>query len=157
MEAGKATPAIEPTPEAADPWQTHEFLDGLYRFYLEKIIGFHTFYLPVVGGVVAYVLAHPSKGMALGLVVPFIVSAGAAQIFFAGIAEAKQLNKAIEASAKEVGILATHARMLVRAVRAFFFLHSIMIIGLLGIALLLFFCGADCLGLPAPVASTKCG
>jgi hypothetical protein len=97
MEAGEATPAIEPTAEAADLWKTHEFLDGLYRFYLEKIIGFHTFYLPVVGGVVAYVLAHPSKGMALGLVVPFIVSAGAAQIFFAGIAEAKQLNKAIEA------------------------------------------------------------
>ena len=78
----------------------------------------------------AYVLAHPSKGMALGLVVPFIVSAGAAQIFFAGIAEAKQLNKAIEASAKEVGILATHAGMLIRAVCAFLLLHLLMVIGL---------------------------
>ena len=55
-------------PPAGDLWKKHEFLDGLYRFYLEKIIGFHTFYLPIVGGVAAYVLAHPSHAAALGLV-----------------------------------------------------------------------------------------
>ena len=60
------------TQETADPWKRHEFLDRLYRFYMEKIIGFHTFYLPVVGGVVAYVLAHPGAAMAFGLVVPLI-------------------------------------------------------------------------------------
>ena len=141
MGAGEPPQTKPPKPEAVDPWKRHEFLDGLYRFYLEKIIGFHTFYLPIAGGVVAYVLAHPSRGMALGLLVPLIVSAGAAQIFFAGIEEAKQLKDAIADSAEKVGILATHALMLVRAVRAFFFLHLIIVIGLVLIAVLLFVCG----------------
>ena len=110
-------------PPAGDLWKKHEFLDGLYRFYLEKIIGFHTFYLPIVGGVAAYVLAHPSHAAALGLVVPLIVSVGAAIIFGAGVREAQELNAAISESAHAVGILATHARMLVRAVIAFCIRH----------------------------------
>jgi len=150
MEVGEATPASESASAATDPWKTHEFLDGLYRFYLEKIIGFHTFYLPVVGGVVAYVLSHPSKSIALGLMVPFIVSAGAVQIFFAGIAEAKELKGAIAVSAGKLGILATHARMLVRAVRVFFLLHLIMVIGLLAVAIPLLIYG-QLPGLPATI------
>jgi hypothetical protein len=92
MGTGAPTPGTGVKPESVDSWKKHEFLDGLYRFYLEKIISFHTFYLPIAGGVVAYVLAHPSPVMALGLLVPVIVSAGAAVIFFAGIHEADELR-----------------------------------------------------------------
>jgi hypothetical protein len=141
MRAGTAAQATGPKSNLVDPWKKHEFLDGLYRFYLEKIISFHTFYLPIAGGVVAYVLAHPSPMMALGLLVPLIVSAGAAQIFYAGINEADELRRAIKASATEIKILATHARMLVRAVRAFFLLHVIMVAGFAGMAIILWVCG----------------
>ena len=126
-----AEPSGGTAAETAERWKRHEFLDGLYRFYLERIISFHAFYLPVVGGVVAYVLAHPSKAMALGLMVPVIVSAGAAQIFFSAIGEAKELRDAISHSAGELGILGTHAHMLVRSVRAFFLLHLIIVVSLL--------------------------
>jgi hypothetical protein len=50
MVAGGDAPAARQTTEEVDPWKKHEFLDGLYRFYLDKIISFHTFYLPLVGG-----------------------------------------------------------------------------------------------------------
>jgi hypothetical protein len=74
--------------------------------------------------------------------VPLIISAGAAIIFGAGISEACQLNKAIAASAEKVGILATHAGMLVRAVLAFLLLHVVIFIGLSVVAYFLFKYGA---------------
>jgi hypothetical protein len=118
-------------------WKRHEFLDGLYRFYLDKIISFHSFYLPIVGGVAAYVLTHPSRASALGLVVPVIVSVGAAFIFFFARKEAGDLRDAIRESAKALNILASHAQILVRAVVAFFILHLVVAFGLLiGIVLL---------------------
>lgn len=122
--------SVEPTSasEMAAKWKKYEFLDGLYRFYLNEIISFHMFYLPVVGGIVAYVLAHQGKPIALGLVVPLIVSAGAACIFFPAIKESEELNKAIMDSARELVILPTHAKMLVRAVIAFFLLHFTIVI-----------------------------
>src|SRR5262245_54516719 len=107
-------------------WKRHEFLDGLYRFYLEKVITFHSFYLPIAGGVAAYVLAHPSRASALGLVVPLIVSVGAAFIFGFARKEAGELKDAIADSAKALKILATHAQILVRAANAFFILHLVM-------------------------------
>jgi hypothetical protein len=144
--------ASETSVEVSQRWKKHEFLDGLYRFYLEKIISFHAFYLPLIGGVVAYVLAHPSRAAALGLVVPLIVSAGAAQIFAAGIREAKELNDALRVSAGTVGLLATHAYMLVRAVRAFFYLHLLMTVALLlAMGLLLIY--GEVPGLPATAPS----
>jgi hypothetical protein len=160
MGTGGTIPAAELKSESVDPWNKHQFLDGLYRFYLEKIITFHTFYLPIAGGVVAYVLAHPSRIMALGLLVPLIVSAGAARIFFAGIKEAKELWSAIVASAKEVNTLATHARMLVRAVCAFFLLHVIIVVGLVAMAILLWVCGQSpglCKQLWGTQSAFECG
>ncbi len=80
--------------------------------------------------------------------VPLIVSAGAAQIFAAGIREAKELNDALRVSAGTVGLLATHAYMLVRAVRAFFYLHLLMTVALLlAMGLLLIY--GEVPGLPA--------
>jgi hypothetical protein len=64
-----------------DLWKRHEFLDGLFRFYLEKIIDFHKFYLPIVGGVVAYILKNASRQSAFGLLIPLVVSIGAVWIF----------------------------------------------------------------------------
>ena len=111
-------------------WKRHEFLDGLYRFYLDQIISFHKFYLPVVGGLVAYVLNNRSEAIAFGLVIPLIVSLGACVIFCSGVKEAKELNAAIADSAGSLGILATHARMLVRATAAFLVLHIAIVIAL---------------------------
>ncbi len=128
LDKGTGIPTDDTSMDAL--WKTHEFLDGLYRFYLEQIIDFHKFYLPVVGGVVAYVLQSHSAAIALGLAIPLIVSAGAAWIFRSGVGEAQQLNQAIAESAKELGILATHAGMLVRATEAFLTLHIVIVVGL---------------------------
>jgi hypothetical protein len=85
--------------ELADRWKRHEFLNGLYRFYLEKIISSHTIYLGLVGGLVVYVLQHPSKLIALGLLVPLVVSSGAALILYSATRESVELNAAIIESA----------------------------------------------------------
>jgi hypothetical protein len=125
------------TEPEANPWKRHEFLDGLYRFYLDKIISFHSFYFPIVGGAAAYSLVHPSRGSALALAVPLIISIGAAIIFgFAG-REAGELRDAIDKSAKSLNILSTHTQILVRAVYTFLVLHLAVACGLLiGIVLL---------------------
>ena len=120
-------------------WKKHEFLDGLYRFYLEQIISFHKFYLTVVGALVAYVLEHhQSEAIAFGLALPLIVSLGACPIFGSGVKEAKELNAAIATSARSLGVLATHSQMLVRATVAFLVLHVAIVVALvwLGGALL---------------------
>jgi hypothetical protein len=114
-------------------WKKYEFLDGLYRFYLEQIIDFHKFYLPIVGGVVVYVLGNPSEAIALGLAVPLIVSLGATVIFGAGVGKAQQLNQTIAESAAELGMLATHAGMLVRATAVFLLLHIVIVLGLVAL------------------------
>jgi hypothetical protein len=128
---------VETAEAESQLWKRHEFLDGLYRFYLDKIISFHSFYLPIAGGVAAYVLAHPSRASALGLVVPLIVSVGAAFIFCFARKEAGELKDAIVESAKALNILASHAQILVRAANAFFILHLVVASGLvIGIVLL---------------------
>ena len=82
----------------ADRWKRHEFLNRLYRFYLEKIITF-TIYLGLVGGLVVYVLQHSSKLIALGLLVPLVMSSGAALILCSATRESVELNAAIIESA----------------------------------------------------------
>jgi hypothetical protein len=111
-------------------WKRHEFFDGLFRFYLSTIIDFHKFYLPIVGGVVAYVLANASRQSAFGLLIPLVVSIGAVWIFFLARQQAEDLNGAICANAEALGILATHARILVHAVVAFLILHGLIVVGL---------------------------
>jgi hypothetical protein len=111
-------------------WKRHEFLDGLFRFYLEKIIDFHKFYLPIVGGVVAYVLAHATRQSAFGLLIPLVVSVGAVSILFLVRRQAEDLNSAISANAKALDVLATHARILVHTVVAFLSLHVLIVLGL---------------------------
>lgn len=112
----------------------------MYRFYLGKIISFHTFYLPIAGGVVAYVLANAGivgSVAAYGLLIPLVVSLGAVWIFFLALGEAQELNVAIRDSAKGLHIIATHSRILVHAVGAFLILHIVIVIGLaIGITLL---------------------
>ncbi len=74
----------------------------IVRFYLEKIITFHTIYLGLVGGLVVYVLQHPGKLIALGLLVPLVpllVSSGAALILYSATRESVELNAAIIESA----------------------------------------------------------
>jgi hypothetical protein len=119
--------------EQNDLWKKHKFLDGLYRFYLEQIISFHKFYLPVVGALVAYVLGHQSKALAFGLALPLIVSLGACFVFGSGVKEAEELNTAISKSAQALGVLATHAQMLVRATVAFLVLHIAIVVALVGL------------------------
>jgi hypothetical protein len=118
-------------PETRDElWKRHEFLDGLYRFYLDQIINFHNFYLPVVGALVVYVLAHPSAGMAFSLLIPIIASVGAAAIFGKGIGEAMELRNALADSAKTLIITTTHVQMLVRASVVFLVVHSLIVLGM---------------------------
>jgi hypothetical protein len=122
-----------------NPWERHIFLDGLYRFYLDLIIKFHSFYLPVVGAVTVYVLDDPTPVRVLGLVIPLILSVGAAIILFSAIKEAKELIEAIRISASTLNIISTHAQILVRAVIAFFVLHVVLALALgalIGIVLL---------------------
>lgn len=111
-------------------WKRHEFFDGLFRFYLEKVIDFHKFYLPIVGGVVAYVLANASRQSAFGLLIPLVVSIGAVWIFALARREAEELNGVIAANAKALGISATHARVLVHTVVVFLALHGFIVLGL---------------------------
>jgi hypothetical protein len=111
-------------------WKRHEFLDGLFRFYLEKIIDFHKFYLPIVGGVVAYILKDARPQTAFGLLIPLVVSVGAVWIFALARRQSGELNDAIRANAKALGILATHARILVQTVTAFLALHIVIVFGL---------------------------
>jgi hypothetical protein len=111
-------------------WKRHEFLDGLFRFYLEKIIDFHKFYLPIVGGVVAYILGNANRQSAFGLLIPLVVSIGAVWILFLARWQAEELNGAISENAKALGILATHARILVHTVGAFLALHGLIVVGL---------------------------
>jgi hypothetical protein len=113
-----------------DLWKRHEFFDGLFQFYLEKIIDFHKFYLPIVGGVVAYVLANANRQSAFGLLIPLVVSIGAVWIFSLAKGQAEELNEAIYANAKAMRILPTHARILVHTVIAFLALHALIVLGL---------------------------
>ena len=112
-------------------WRRHKFLEGLYEFYLEKILSFHSFYLPIAGGVVAYVLTLTGSPAALGLLIPLVISSGAVWIFYLSIREATELNEAIHESARNLNIISTHAQLLVRTVLAFFVLHVIIVAGLL--------------------------
>jgi hypothetical protein len=112
-------------------WQRHKFLDGLYRFYLKLLINFHNFFLTVVGAITAYVLSHPSKLGAFGLIIPLVMSVGTAVILFSARKEVTELNDAIRDSAKKVGVMATHSQILVRAVLAFFVLQIAVTCGLL--------------------------
>jgi hypothetical protein len=119
-------------------WRRHKFLDGLYRFYLGKIISFHTFYLPIAGGVVAYVVTLKGSPAALGLLIPLVVSSGAVWIFFRAVQESEELNAAIRDSAKGLNIISTHAQLLVRTVLAFLILHVMIVIGLvIGMAIII--------------------
>jgi hypothetical protein len=129
------------TPISLDElWKRHEFFDGLFQFYLDKIMQFHTFYLPIVGGVVAYVLKNTTRQSAFGLLIPLAVSIGAVWIFAVARHEAEELNGAIRANAEALGILPTHARILVHAVTAFLALHALIVIGLsVGFVKLLFY------------------
>jgi hypothetical protein len=126
----------------AELWRRHQSLDGLYRFYFEKILGFHSLYLPFAGGVVAYVLTHPGRTTALGLLVPLFVSAVSAWIFAATAQEAKTLNAAVNGSAAALGLPATHARILVRVVQGFLALHVVLAGVLLAATALLLYQGA---------------
>jgi hypothetical protein len=126
----------------AELWRRHQFLDGLYRFYFDKILGFHSLYLPFAGGVVAYVLTHPGRTTALGLLVPMFVSAASAWIFTAAAQEANTLNAGVNESAAALGLPATHARILVRIVQGFLVLHVVLAGGLLAAAVFLLYQGA---------------
>jgi hypothetical protein len=131
------------TPSPLDElWRRHEFLDGLFRFYLDKIIDFHKFYLPIVGGVVAYILKDANRQTAFGLLIPLVVSVGAVWIFSLARQQAEELNDAIHANAKALGILATHARILVHTVTAFLALHIVIVLGLSFGFVKLIVCGA---------------
>jgi hypothetical protein len=120
-------------------WRRYKFLDGLYRFYIKQIFTFHTLYFTLAGGVVIYVLNNSKNGIILGfgLVIPIVVSLGAVCIFYRALSEASELNDAIRDSAKDLNILSTHAQILVRAVCTFLFLHGVIIIGLVAIAILI--------------------
>ena len=147
---GAGSSASSPTPD--ELWRRHEFLNGLYRFYVERIISFHSFYLPIAGGVVAYVLTHTSRPAAFGLFIPLVVSMGAVWIFGYAVREADELNDAIRKNAMSLGILATHAQLLVRAVAAFLVLHILIVLALgAGFAMLLVY--GTLPGLPVPCDS----
>lgn len=144
MSANKAVDAqgeVSNGHSTSEKWKRHEFLDALYKFYLDKILSFHAVYLPIFGGVVSYILANQDRLVSLGLIVPLVISVGAAVILFSGIREAKELNAAIRNSAAALGILATHAHMLVRAVTAFFVLHIVIAFGLMALLYMMFIYG----------------
>lgn len=133
----EATPVVATSDEK---WERHKFLESLYEFYLEKILNFHSFYLPIAGAVVAYVLTFAgSPTAAFGLLIPLVVSLGAAWIFYLSIRDVTELNEAIHESAKNLDIISTHVQLLVRSVVAFFALHVIIVVGL--IAALVFIVG----------------
>src|SRR3984893_19587217 len=108
-------------------WKRHEFFDGLFQFYLDKIMQFHTFYLPIVGGVVAYVQKNTARQSAFGLLIPLAVSIGAVWIFAVARHEAEELNGAIRANAEALGILPPPARLLVHSVFPFFGASSLFL------------------------------
>jgi hypothetical protein len=114
-----------------EQWRRHNFLEGLYEFYLEKIISFHSFYLPIAGGVVAYVLTRKGGAAAFGLLIPLVISLGAVLIFYLSRPDAEELNSAIHESARKLNIISTHAQLLGRTVSAFFVLHVIIAAGLI--------------------------
>jgi hypothetical protein len=130
--SGARKPAMSDSQTAADDaWQRHVFLDGLYRFYLDLIIKFHSLYLPVVGAVAAYVLDKLTLLSSAGaLAIPFILSSGVAIILFFAINEAEELVAAIQTSASGLHLIATHAKILVRAVIAFCVLHVVLALAL---------------------------
>src|SRR3984893_3996995 len=116
------------TPISLDElWKRHEFFDGLFQFYLDKIMQFHTFYLPIVGGVVAYVLKNTTRQSAFGLLIPLAVSIGAVWIFVVARHEAEELNGALRANSEALGILPPPARLLVHSVFPFFGASSLFL------------------------------
>jgi hypothetical protein len=109
-------------------WRRHKFLESLYEFYLEEILSFHSFYLPIAGGVVAYVLTREGSPAALALLIPLVISSGAVGIFYFSIREATELNNAIHESARRLDIISTHAQLLVRTVLAFLFYMLLLLL-----------------------------
>jgi hypothetical protein len=93
---------------------------------LEQLVKFHVFYLPVIGGVVSYVLVHFSATAKFALLLPLTVSAGASLTFVFGAFKARELMVAIKEIAEKLRLLRTHAEMLVAATAVFALLNALI-------------------------------
>jgi len=114
-------------------WKRYEMLAGLYKFYLEQIVNFHTFYFATAGGITLFVLANRRGATPLALLLPLVISLAGVAAFAFGIRKSRELTVEIKAIARCLGLLSAHTEILEFLCFAFLAVHVLIAIGLIWI------------------------
>ncbi|HYJ52799.1 MAG TPA: hypothetical protein VEW04_06475 [Allosphingosinicella sp.] len=126
-----------PDDERNDAWKQYETLADLYKFYLDQLTKFHSFYFAIAGGLVVFVLANRQGGTPLVLLLPLVISLGGIATFVFGIRKSRELTDAIKAVARLLGILSAHTEVLEFLCWAFLAVHLLIAAGLISLLVLL--------------------
>lgn len=139
--------------ERAELWKRYEVLAGLYKFYVDQLCKFHTFYFAIAGGLALFALANRAGATPLVLLLPLVISAGGVATFLFGVRKSRELTDAIKQVAERMGVLPAHTEVLEFLCWAFLLVHLLIVAGL--IWLLLALAPAITLALPAAVAALR--
>lgn len=126
-----------PEAERSDAWKQYETLADLYKFYVDQLIKFHSFYFAVAGGLTLFALANREGGPPLVLALPLVISLGGVATFLFGIRKSRELTGAIKAVARRLGMLSAHTEVLEFLCWAFLVVHFLIVAGLIWLLVLL--------------------
>jgi hypothetical protein len=118
-------------PERDDAWKQYEALADLYKFYVDQLIKFHTFYFAIAGGLTLFALANRAGATPLVLLLPLVISAGGVATFLFGVRKSRELTDAIKEIARRLNMLSAHTEVLEFLCWAFLMVHLLIAAGLI--------------------------
>jgi len=119
-----------PEGDTSEAWKQYEALNGLYVFYVDQVLKFHTFYFAIVGALISFVLAAPDARVWLVLLLPITISGGCVIIFAFGIRKAGELKDEARRIASGLGFMRTHMEILQFLCGTFLLVHLLICGGL---------------------------
>lgn len=124
-----------PVSDRAEAWKQYETLADLYKFYVDQLVKFHTFYFAIAGGLALYVLGNRQGAVPLALLLPLVISLGGVVTFGFGIRKSRELTDAIKGIALRLDILSAHTEVLEFLCWSFLAVHLLIAGGLIWLLL----------------------
>jgi hypothetical protein len=116
--------------DTSEAWKQYEALNGLYVFYVDQVIKFHTFYFAITGALISFVLVAPDPRVWLALLLPITISGGCVVTFAFGIRKAGELKDEARKIAIMLGFMRTHMEILQFLCGTFLIVHLLICGGL---------------------------
>lgn len=114
-----------------EAWKQYGTLVDIYKFYVDQLIKFHTFYFAIAGGVALFALSNRDGATPLVLLLPLVISIGGVGTFVFGIRKSRELTNEIKSVARRLEMLSAHTEVLEFLCWAFLFVHLLIVSGLL--------------------------